>query len=146
MRDYESSYRYYSKYNDIKKQYSLDILSGEDAKIALVYAEMGFKDESERLFNEYKIFADNDQSIYKHLSLAVYYSYHGETGKALEHLKIFSQQDNYFYWILLFLEMDPLVDNIRDLDEFSETMSEIESKFYEYHDQVRASLEEKGLL
>jgi hypothetical protein len=76
----------------------------------------------------------------------MYYSYHGDTENAVEQLKLFSQQSNYHYWVILFLEIDPLVDNIKDLPEFRKILSEVEIKFRVYHDQIKASLKEKGLL
>ena len=94
----------------------------------------------------YKDFADHNTSIYKQLSLAVYYSFYGDTEKAIEHLRLFSQQDNYHYWIVLFLEIDPLVDNIKELPEFKEIMKNIKTKFWDYHQQVKLNLEEKDLL
>ena len=42
--------------------------------------------------------------------------------------------------------MDPLTDNIKDLPEFKKIMSDIETKFWNYHKQIKASLEEKELL
>ena len=73
---------------------------------------------------EFKEYADNDQSIYKHLSLAAYYSYRNETEKAIEHLGLFSEEDNYFYWITIFIPIEPMFDNIKDLPEFKAIMNE----------------------
>ena len=98
MRDYEAASQYYKKFTAIKKAYKLDMLAGEDVKIAVVFEKVGMKVESDALFNAYLEYAENDRSIYKDQSLAVYYSYKGDTQKALEHLKLFSQQDNYHYW------------------------------------------------
>ena len=65
---------------------------------------------------------------------------------AIEQMKLFSQEDNYHYWILLFLKIDPLIDNIKDLPEIKKILSDIETKFWNYHNQIKDSLEEKGLL
>ena len=146
MRDYKAASQYYKKFTAIKKAYKLDMLPGEDVKIAVVFEKVGMKAESDALFNAYLEYAENDRSIYKDQSLAVYYSYKGDTQKALEHLKLFSQQDNYHYWPLLFLEMDPLVDNIKELPEFQQLMDGIEKKFWENHKKIKATLEEKKLL
>lgn len=146
MRDFEEAYKYYKKFTDIRKANNLAIYTHENAKIGLVFAEMGHKEEAEKLFESYLEYAENDQSIYKHLSLAMYYSYMGKTKEALEHLKLFSQEDNYFYWILLFLETDPLVDNIKDHPEFRKIVKDLESKFWKNHKMIKASLEEKGLI
>jgi len=144
--EYEGAYAYYKKFNEIREAYKLDVYAGENAKIGLVFSEMGLKEESEKYFANYKNYADNDKSIYKDLSLAAYYSFHGNTDAAIEHLRLFSQQDNYFYWMVIFIEMDPLFDNIKDHPEFRKILDDIETKFWNYHEQIKASLEEKELL
>ncbi len=48
LRDYENSFYYYNKYIQIKDALSLDIYRSENAKIGLVLAEMGLKEESEK--------------------------------------------------------------------------------------------------
>ena len=146
LRDYENAYRYYKKFIEIREAYNLDIYRSENDKIGVVLSEMGLIEESKKIFKEFKNYAENDKSIYKHLNLAVYYSYMGETEKAIENMKLFSKQNNYHYWTILFLEMDPLVDNIKDLPEFKKTFSDIKTKFWTYHKQIKASLEEKELL
>jgi len=146
MNDYDSAYKYYQKFLAIKKAYNLEMYRAEDAKIGVVLSKLGLTDESKEKFRDYKEYADNDQSIYKHLSLSVYYSYQGDTKKAIEHLKLFSQQNNYHYWIILFLEIDPLVDNIKDLPEFMKILNDIKTKFGKYHEGIRESLKDKGLL
>ena len=144
--EYDGAYAYYKKFNEIREAYKLDVYAGENAKIGLVFSEMGLKEESEKYFANYKNYADNDKSIYKDLSLAAYYSFHGNTDAAIEHLRLFSQQDNYFYWMVIFIEMDPLFDNIKDHPEFRKILDDIEIKFWNYHEQIKASLEEKEML
>jgi hypothetical protein len=61
-------------------------------------------------------------------------------------VKQFSKQTNYNYLLIPFLKMNPLVDNIKDLPEFNKILSYTESKFFNSHEQIKASLEEKGLL
>ena len=146
LRDYENAYHYYKRFLEIKEAYHLDLFIGENVKIGVVYKEMGLLEEYEKLFEEFRTYAENDNSVYKHLSLAVYYSYMGDTVKALEQLNLFSQQENYHYWTILFLKIDPLIDNIKELPEFKELLNEIEAKFWRAHEQMKASLKEKGLL
>ena len=146
MRDYEGAFLYYKKFIDAREAYSLDIFNSENAKIGLVYSKMGKKEKSLKLFQAFKEYAESDKSIYKHLSLSVYYSVMDETDLAIEHLKLFAKEDNYFYWTILFLEIDPLVDNIKDDPEFTKILHDIEFKFWNNHKQIKTSLEEKGLL
>jgi tetratricopeptide (TPR) repeat protein len=146
MRDYESAYLYYKRYLEIKEALNLDVFRSENARIGYVLAKVGLIEESEKYFSMYKDYAENDQSIYKHINLSMYYSYKGDTEKALEHLRLFSKEDHYHYWTIIFVEMEPLVDNIKDLPEFKKIMKDIETKFREYHKQIKASLEEKELI
>ena len=145
-RDYQNAYYYYKKFTDIKESQQLDIYPSEDAKIAVVFEKAGSKAESERYFNSFLNYANSDKSIYKNLSLAMYHAYKGDTEKGLEQMKLFTQQDNYVYWALLFLKIDPLADPIKDNSEFQQLLEKIETKFWKDHKRIKRSLEEKGLL
>jgi transcriptional accessory protein Tex/SPT6 len=67
----------------IKEAQNLDIYRSENAKIGVVLSKMGLTAESEKYFNDYLDYAENDNSICKHLSLAVYFSFKGDTENAL---------------------------------------------------------------
>lgn len=146
MRDYQSAYDYYSRYIEIKEAQQLDIFRAEDAKIAVVFEKMGMPTEADRHFNAYLEYANNDTSIYKDLSLSVYYAHKGNNEKAIEHMELFSLQDNYQYWIVIFLEIDPLVDKIKEEPEFQELLQKIKAKFWSRHQEIKVSLEGKNLL
>ena len=146
MNDYKEAYIYYSKFIEIKEAQELDIYPHENIKIGLVFKAMGQLEKAEQLVDEYKVYADNDKSIYKNLSLAMYFIYTGETKEALEYLELFTQEDNYVYWIPLFLENDPLVDNIKDNPEFKQLLEDIENKFWKKHQLIKNGLEEKDLI
>jgi tetratricopeptide (TPR) repeat protein len=144
--DYEMAYAYYKPFNDVREAYNLNIFPVENAKIGVVLDKLGLEEESNKYFAKFKNHADNDQSIYKHVNLAMYYSYMGEIDKALEHLEIFSEEEHYFLWAVILMEVDPLVDNIKDLPRFKKIKKKIDDKFWDYHNQIRASLEKKGLI
>jgi len=146
MRDYESSYEYFKKFTEIRETQGLDIFRHVNIEIGFVYSKMGFKEEAENYFSDYKNFAENDASIYKNLELAMYYSHHGKTQKAIEHLKLFGQESNYHYWTILFVKIEPLMDNINDNPEFKKIWEKIEAKFWENHKQIKVSLKAKGLI
>ena len=146
MQDYKNAYHYYRKFVDLKKAWNLDIYHSENAKISIVFANMGLSEEADELMTDFKNYADNDQSVYKDLSLAAYYSYLDEKEKSIEHLRRFSEQENYFYWILVFSEIDPMLENVKDLPEFVVIFNEIETKFWKGQEKIRANLEDKGLI
>ena len=147
MKDYEAADAYFTRMMDIAKAQGLDLYNGEKAKIGLTMAKLGRPEESRQYFEEYLAYAENSQAIYRDLSLAAYYSYMGQTKKALEHMELFAEQEKYPYWYILFLGMDdPLFENVSGLPEFQKIMREIELKFWKYHREVRDSLKKKGLL
>jgi len=146
MRDYKDSFIYYSKFLEIKEAQQLDIYPSEYGKISIVYKELGLKSEAESYLAKYFEYAKEDVSLYKHLSLAMYYARIDDTKQALEQLKLFSEEDNYHYWTILFLEIDPMVDNLKDIPEFKQLVKKIKTKFWQKHDEIKASLEKEGLL
>jgi len=147
LQDYESAYGYYSKMLELTEGRGLDLYDGEKAKIGLILSKLGREEESGRFFQEYLEYAENNQSVYKHLSLAAYYAYVGDTDRAIENMRLFSQQEKYPYWYILFLGMDdPLFEQVADLPEFQKILREIELKFWRYHKEIKNSLKEKGLI
>ncbi|HYG39082.1 MAG TPA: helix-turn-helix domain-containing protein [Cytophagales bacterium] len=146
MRDYKSAYHYYKRFIHLRDTFNLDIYKHEHLRIAIVLSKMGYEEESKEYLESFKSFADSYNSIYKHLFLSSYYSYKGDAAKAIEHLKLFSKEDNYIYWVILYDEDDPMISKIKDLPEFKKTMKVIETKFWKTHNEIREMLEEEELL
>jgi TolB-like protein/AraC-like DNA-binding protein/Tfp pilus assembly protein PilF len=145
MRDYESAYHYFTKFNVLKKKAQLDLFKHESLKMAVVFGKTGHPEEAEEYAMKFKDFADQDKSIYHTLDLAAYYAYRGDKKKSLDYMKLFSKEDNYQYWILL-LETDPIVDLIKDDPECKKILKEISSKFWKTHDRIKEDLQDQGLL
>lgn len=145
MRDYAEAYRYYKKFIAFKDAMKLDVFTTEDIKIALVLAKLGFKEQPAAYLTHFKQYADKDKSIYRHLLLASYYSYTGNTRQALEHLRLFGKEDDYSYWVLLFAN-EPTLEPIKDLPEVKAILKSVEKKFWDTNKKLRAELEEKELL
>ena len=66
--------------------------------------------------------------------------------RALIYLGKFSEEENYFYWIILFMKADPLLDGIVDMPEFERLYNKIETRFWKNHRTIRQSLEKKDLI
>ncbi len=146
MRDYKGAYKYYRRFLDVRETYNLDMYWYENSKIGYVLYEMGYEGEAKKCFEQYKAFAEKDNSIYKDIMLATYYIYQKDYQKAVHHFRLFSEQDNYYFWIILFFNTDPLVDEFRKLPEVQKIFNKIESKFWKNHKRIKVSLEEKGLI
>jgi TolB-like protein/AraC-like DNA-binding protein len=144
--DYDSAFFYFNKFIEAKEKYGLDIYPHEDLKIGKVYQEMGLYKQAVTFFSAYDAYCEKDTSIYKSMSLAMMYINEGKNDQAIEQLKVFATQDNYKYWILVFIEIDPLIKPLKSHPEFDEVMQKIKDRFWENQTKLRKSLEEKDLI
>jgi tetratricopeptide (TPR) repeat protein len=146
MKDYKAAYQYYKRFLAFRESHQLDIYKHENLTIAFVLAEVGQITKSDQLIKSYKEFIDADKSIYHDLGLSAYYTFKGDQAKAVEHMKLFSKEDNVQYWIILFLESDPLMSRIKENPEFQKAFNEAKSRFWKMHNGLKTILVEEGLL
>lgn len=144
--DFDTAFMYYEKFVKARKTQNLNIYPEEDGKIGLVYEKMGLKDKAADFFKTYTAYCEKDESIYKSASMALKYAHEGKIDQGIEQLKIFASQDHYQYWILLFIEKDPLIKPLMKHPEYKETIQKIEDRFWENQARLRKSLEEQGLI
>ena len=146
QRKYDSAFTHYKRFADARETYGLDMFPHEDLKISWIYQKHGLQDEAKNFFNSYAVYCENDQSIYKSASLASKYVYEGKHDLAIEQLKIFATQSGFQYWIVVFMEIDPILEPLKSHPEFEAVMGQIKEQFWKDHNQLKASLVEKGLL
>ena len=146
MQDYEGAYKYYKKFTGIKEALNLDIYPVENAKIAMVMRKMGMQAEAEKYMQQFSDYTTNDESIYRDLNMAMISAFNGDTESAIEQLRKFSEKENYHYWTLLFFEMDPVMEEIKDLPAFQEIMDDIEIEFWDRHEEIKVRLKEMNLI
>lgn len=140
QRDYDSASLYYDQSMTIMKSIGYDIFKHEYVRMALAYKMVGQKEKAEQFLREFRDFAENDRTMYKHLHLASYYSFQNDTAKSMEHLKQFAAQENFLYWVLLMPD-DPLLDNVKKHPDFHPTMKSISSKFWSKHEEMKEKWE-----
>lgn len=144
--DYTTAFRYYKKFATARTERNLNIYPHEDLRIGLVYDKMGLETEASAFFKSYSDYCQNDESIYKSASLAFKYAHEGKISEGIEQLKIFSTQDHYQYWLLLFLEKDPLIKVLQKHPDYQKTVQKIKDRFWENQAKLKKSLEENGLI
>jgi TolB-like protein/AraC-like DNA-binding protein/Tfp pilus assembly protein PilF len=144
MKDYKEAYAYYEKYLKLKEQYRVDLFRSEELKIAIVLDKLGHHDKALPFVKSFKDFAEKDRSMYRHLFMGSYYAYQKNNEKALEYLKLFSTENNFQYWIL-FMDTDPVFEDIKDLPEFKEVVRIIHEKFQDTHEELEFMMERKPL-
>jgi len=146
LEEYEESLEYYEKLIKIKTTLQLDIYQSEDIKIGFVLEQLGKKEEARDYYDRYLEYAENDKSLYKELNLSAYYATIGSIDEAMGHFKAFSEKDNYQYWLVLFLEKDPILLQMKGHPDFKSTVTKINDKFWHKHKQIRIMLEEEGMI
>jgi len=142
---YDSAYFYFEKFVKAREDNGLDIYRQENIKIAEVYKKVGLDEESEKFFNDFVDYSEQDQSPYRSINLVWKYAFEGKTNEAIEQLKIFSEIENYPYWFLL-MEDEPLIMRLKSHPEFEDTMQKIKDRFWENQTKLRSSLKAKGLI
>ncbi|BAO77337.1 helix-turn-helix domain-containing protein [Winogradskyella sp. PG-2] len=143
---YDSAFYYYDKFVKIKESNGLKMYQQENLKIGLVYDKMGLKEKAEDYYKAYVEYCKNDKSIYQSISLAMMYLHKGKPNLAMEQFQLFATKSNYQYWVLLFIEEDPLMNNLKNHAEYDEVIQKIKDKFWENHAQLEKSLKDKNLL
>lgn len=142
----QNPFFYFKKFAKAKEKSGLNIYPHEDIKIAMVYKQMGLDEQATHYFKTYSAYCEMDQSIYKSASMAVKHAYEGNYDEAIKQLKIFATQDNYQYWILIFMKLDPILKPLKTHPEFEEVIQKIENRFWENQRELKKELEEKALI
>ncbi len=143
--DDAKAFRYYQRFFQLREANALNFFQTADLDMAIIWSRRGEQAKAEACFARFKQFADGDQSIYRHLHLALYATYRGDEAGMIDHLRRFSEEDNYQYWVLLFKD-DTMLAPYADNPTFKAVFKRIENKFWNKNKQLKATLEEKGLL
>lgn len=146
QRDFDKAYVYYIRFIEMTESQNLIMYPSEYGKIAMVLKKVGLEDQSKQYFEAYKAYGEQDNSLYQNLSLGIYYANNGEPKKAIEYFWQFTKEHKYHYWTILFLPIDPLVDEVKNLPDFKDILKELEKQFWAQHDNLDRELRQEGLL
>lgn len=146
MHDYEEAWKYYEKFLQIKEYLGWDVYAAENSKIAFVLRQLGQSDEAQKYLNLYHDFLPKDESIYGNLGYASYFASTGAVDKGIEHLKAFAKAQNFQYWVVLFLEDDPIMQQMTGHPQYKATIEKINDQFWKQHQRIKKELVEVGVL
>jgi TolB-like protein/AraC-like DNA-binding protein len=146
MRDFEGAARYYKRFMATRERLHMDVYRHENMIIAVTLKKAGESEKVEQLINSYKEFLEGDQSLYKPMGYAMIAFEKGDDAKGLEHFRKFAKEDDVQYWLILFLESDPMLDHVRETAEFKKIMKEVRDRFWANHNRIKLKLQEEGLL
>jgi len=114
--------------------------------LSFVCMKTGRLQEAETYIKNFEDHINNDNPPDKHRLLCQLYAYQGKQEEALNSMRFYVKQENFPYWIIRYFKDEPIYDNIRDLPEFKEILTEMEAKFWANHEKIKVNLKEKGLL
>ena len=78
---------------------------------------------------------------------ARYYALKNDPENALAHIRKFLiTSNNYQYFNINSIKDERIFENFQDLPEYNELIKEIEDKFWQDHERIKASLKKQGLL
>lgn len=146
LREYDTAYQYYKRFNRYRDTHKLDVYEHENLVIGRVYELAGETEKAKAFYERYRKYLETDQTAYKNVGLAVYYCQMNDSAKALEHLRLFTREDNIQYWVILFMDKGPELTETEASPEFKKLLQEVERKFWANHEKLKLTLEEQGLL
>jgi len=146
LEEYDTAYKYYKRFNQYRDTHKLDVFEHENLVIGRVYEKAGETEKAKEFYERYGRYVEADQTAYKNIGLAIYYCQMNDSAKALEHLKLFTQEDNIQYWVILFMDKGPELTETEASPEFKKLLKEVERKFWANHEKLKLTLEEQGLL
>ena len=144
--DYEKAFQYYEQFANARSQYGLEMFSGEDVKIAYTYRQVGREEEAKAFFESYAAYCEEDESVYGHMSRAVNYGLEGKLEEGIKQLKTFAAQEDYNYWVLVFIDRDPVMRPLAAHPEYAGIVQQIKDGFWERQARLKEKLAREGLL
>ncbi len=144
--DYEAAWGYYRRFLELEQAAGMDVYPGADINIAYILEQLGQPEEASLYWEAYHSYLEKDESIYRDLGYAVYYASQGQVDRAIASLEVFSEQDGYQYWFVMFIEEDPGMNALADDPAYARIIARIKKKFWDQHRQMRAELEGEGLM
>lgn len=144
--EYTQALFYYEKYIAILEANKVDMYPAENIKIAYTYRKTGNPTQAQFYLKKYKAYLERDKSIYKQASLAMLYLYENKYDEAIKAYDAFSMQNDFQFWLLLFIKEDPLFRELQSHPKYEETIQKIEEQFWSNHKRLKETLLKEKLL
>lgn len=145
-RDYKNAYKTYRHFIRLRELYRTSVYESESMRMAITWDAMGDKKQGGKYMEEFKKYCEHDQTIYRHLNMAMYHGYVGNNAAAFKEFRAFLDENSNFHYWVLFMEYEPYIDPIRNTPEYKALFKEMEEDFWENSRETRKLMEGKGLL
>jgi tetratricopeptide (TPR) repeat protein len=145
IRDYSNAYRNYNKSFELKGKSATDHFGLNAGRLAVVYREMDEPEKAQILINNYREFGESRNLATRSFRLTGYYSFINDTTNTLKELRKASEYYQNYNRISQ-LRDEPIYDNMRELSEFQELFSKMQTRWETRRDSIRVVFEEKDYL
>lgn len=146
MRDFEESWWFYNELDKARIEYDLNIYVEENIKIAYVLYQLGEKEMGDQFAASFLAFAETDDTIYANLNMAAYHATVGNIDEGIEYLRAFTEEKDYMYWLVLFMDEDPILQELSAHPDFESIAKQISENFWRQHKETRKQLEDEGII
>lgn len=143
LRDFKAAANTFDAYEQLSQVQHLDAYDHESLLFAKTYQMVGRTADAKLYADKYSSFLERDKSAYNELGRAMYQSYLGNQSASLKHFEAFSKEDQLQYWLVLFLEDDILVDDLKATPAFKKSMSRIRKNFEKTKEEITEHLKEE---
>jgi len=144
--NHEAAWHHYQRFLELQQAAGLDIYPGADINIAYVLEQLGRSDEAQSYRKRYFDYLQGETSIYRELGEAVYHASIGEEAQAMTSLQAFAEQEGYQFWMVMFINRDPILRPLAANPAFEATIKRIKDKFWKQHREMRTVLEAEGVM
>lgn len=145
MEDYSTAHFFYDKLLRSIDKNNLNFFDPELSKIGFVMQQVGDEEKAKYCFDRFSEFAQSDDSDFKEYYLASHYAIHGDVNEGVGHLKEFSGRNPMDHVKVLMLKEEPVIKLLSAHPDFSTTIQDIESSFWNNHDLLESKLNREGL-
>ncbi len=144
--DYVQAWYYYEKFSRLRTELGLDMFGDQDIKIAFVLLQLGEEERAQVFLDRYKAFTEANTSIYSDLLWAAYYSVLNETEKGIAHLRAFTKQSGYQYWVVMMLEDERPMNNLAVHPDYIDIVNQLRDNFWKEHAALKKNLQAEDLI
>jgi TolB-like protein/AraC-like DNA-binding protein/Tfp pilus assembly protein PilF len=145
LKDYQEARFCYDSALSMMNRFHMNILRYEYLRVAIAHEQTGDTAKAHYYLDQFQDFVEQDQSIYKELNEASLLLHRGRKQEVLDALTRFADTHDYFVYLLLLIDTDPLYESIQNEPAFRAAYKKLNDNFWRNHkridDQWRSSFE-----
>jgi len=136
MKDYAAARICYDSALSMMNRFRMNILRHEYLRIGVTYKHTGDTAKARYYLDQYQTFVDEDQTIYKDLNQGSLLLQKGRKQEALGLVTTFADRHDYFVYMLLMIDVDPLFEGLYREKAFQNAVKKMNANFWRTHERL----------